>query len=309
MDRRTFLGAASAALLADALCPAASFAAPAPLKPMEVGLLVSPFGAPEATFRRVHDMGFSNCFLSLDSYLNGFTQEIANQFGELLARYSLVATTVEVVGPPPLEWNFLRGPSTIGLVPPSTRAARIDALRQASDFAKLLGIPQVQSHCGFIPEDPADPLYPGTVEAIRTVAQHCQSNGQYFLMETGQETPTTMSRMIRDVTMPNLAVGLDTANLILYGKANPVDAVDIVGPHVRSVHAKDGRWPTDPSQLGEEVLIGKGLVDFRQVFTKLHRLGYTGAITIERETSGPQQIEDVRQEKIYLEKILREVLA
>ena len=52
------------------------------------------------------------------------------------------------------------GPSTIGLVPPKTRAARIDALRQVSDFAKQLGIPQVQTHCGFIPENPADPLYP-----------------------------------------------------------------------------------------------------------------------------------------------------
>ena len=101
-------------------------------------------------------------------------------------------------------------------------------------------------------------------------------------------------------TLPNLGVGLDTANLILYGKANPVDAVDILGTHVRSIHAKDGNWPTDPSELGEEVLIGKGLVDFKTVFTKLHRLGYTGAVTIERETSGPQQIEDVRQEKLYL---------
>ena len=311
MNRRRFLGTASAAVLTGAIYPSTAVAAgtPTPLKPMDVGLLVSPFSAPEATFRRVHDMGFDNCFLSLDGYINAFTAEIANQFGELMAKYSLVATTVEVVGPPPLEWNFLRGPSTIGLVPPATRAARIDALRQVSDFAKLLSIPQVQTHCGFIPEDPADPLYPGTVEAIRRVAQHCQGNGQYFLMETGQETPTTMSRMIRDVAMPNLAVGLDTANLILYGKANPVDAADIIGPHVRSVHAKDGRWPTDPSKLGEEVLIGKGLVDFKQVFTKLHRLGYTGAITIERETSGPQQIEDVKQEKIYLEKILREVLA
>jgi sugar phosphate isomerase/epimerase len=140
------------------------------------------------------------------------------------------------------------------------------------------------------------------------VAQHCHGNGQYFLMETGQETPTTMLRMIHDVAMPNLAVGLDTANLILYGKANPVDAADILGKHVRSVHAKDGRWPTDPEKLGQEVLIGTGLVDFKQVFTKLHKLGYTGAITIERESSGPQQIEDVRKEKIYLEGILREVL-
>ena len=311
MDRRTFLTAASSLATAELLFPTTSHARPNPaaVKPMALGLVISPSGAPEATIRRVHDLGLSNCFLSLDSYIGKFTPALAGQFNNLLAQYHVVATAVEVVGPPPLIWDFVRGPSTLGLVPPATRAARIDALRQASDFAALLAVGQVQTHCGFIPENPADPLYRQTVEAIRTVAQHCRANHQYFLMETGQETPTTTSRVIRDVAMPNLAVGLDTANLILYGKANPVDAVDILGPHVRSVHAKDGRWPTDPDKLGEEVLIGKGLVDFRAVFTKLHRLGYTGAITIERETSGPQQIEDVRQEKLYLDRVLREVLA
>ncbi|HTV56470.1 MAG TPA: sugar phosphate isomerase/epimerase family protein [Terriglobia bacterium] len=310
MNRRTFLGAATAAAVANGVHSLPSFAYPETLKlkPMALGLLISPYGAPAATIKRVRDMGFSNCFLSLDGYIGKFTPDAAKQIRDLLAEYDLVATTVELVGPGPLVWNFIEGPSTIGLVPPKTRAARIDALRQVSDFAKLLGIEQVQTHCGFIPEDPADALYPGAVEAIRTVAQHCQGNGQHFLMETGQETPTTMSRAIRDVNMPNLGVGLDTANLILYGKANPVDAVDILGPHIRSVHAKDGKWPTDPSKLGEEVLIGRGLVDFKKVFTKLHNIGYTGAITIERETSGPQQIEDVKNEKLYLQRILDAVL-
>ncbi|MGA8087168.1 MAG: sugar phosphate isomerase/epimerase family protein [Terracidiphilus sp.] len=311
MDRRTFLAAASATAISTGLHPIPTFAEPdtPKLPPMALGLLISPYGDPEATIKRVHDMGFSNCFLSLDGYINKFTADAAKEIADLLGKYRLVATTVEVVGPGPLEWNFLQGPSTIGLVPPKTRAARIDALRQVSDFAKQLGINQVQTHCGFIPEDPTDALYPQAVEAIRKVAEHCHANGQYFLMETGQETPTTMSRVIRDANLPNLAVGLDTANLILYGKANPVDAVDILGTHVRSVHAKDGKWPTDPSKLGEEVLIGKGLVDFKTVFTKLHKLGYTGAVTIERETSGPQQIEDVKNEKTYLQKIIDEVLA
>ena len=308
MDRRAFLSAASAAALTHGLRDAA-YAATSTPAPMAVGLLIKPFGAPEERIKRVHDMGFSNCFFSLDEYLGRFTADLVPMYRDLLQKYEVVVTTVEVVGPQPLVWDFLRGPSTIGLVPAATRAARIDALRQASDFAHQLGVKQVQTHCGFIPEDPADSKYHGTVEAIRTVAQHCQGNGQSFLMETGQETPTTMARMLRDVAMPNLGVGLDTANLILYGKANPVDAVDILGPQIRAVHAKDGRWPTDPSKLGEEVLIGRGIVDFKKVFTKLHSVGYTGAITIERETSGPQQIEDVRNEKIYLENILREVLA
>src|SRR6185312_15970896 len=311
MDRRTFLGTATAAVAANGIHSFRSFADPETpkLKPMALGLVISPYGALEATIKRVRDMGFSNCFLSLDGYIGKFTPEAAKQLSDLLAESSLVATAVEVVGPPPLVWDFTEGPSTIGLVPPKTRAARIDALRQASDFAKLLGIEQVQTHCGFIPENPTDALYPGAVEAIRTVARHCQDNGQLFLMETGQETPTTMSRVIHDVNLPNLGVGLDTANLILLGKANPVDAIDILGPHIRSVHAKDGKWPTDPNKPGEEVLIGHGLVDFKTVFTKLHKGGYTGAISIERETSGPQQIRDVRNEKVYLQRILNEVLS
>ena len=306
MNRRHFVGLAASAVIVNSLDARATQPA---LKPMALGLVITPYGAPEEHFKRVHDLGFTNCFLSLDKYIGSFTPVLASQYRDLLDKYQLTATAVEVVGPGVREWNFLQGPATIGLVPEKTRAARIDALRQVSDFAKQVGILQVQTHCGFIPEDPSDKLYSPAVAAIRTVAQHCQGNGQAFLMETGQETPITMARALRDVAMPNLGVGLDTANLILYGKANPVDAIDLLGPDVRNMHAKDGRWPTNPDQLGEEVLIGKGAVDFRQVFTKLHRLGYAGPVSIERETSGPQQIEDVRQEKIYLERILQEVTA
>jgi L-ribulose-5-phosphate 3-epimerase len=314
MRRRDFLSSAAAAAallptaaLAETFAPAAPpTTAPDP-NAMPLGLLISPAEGPEETIRRVHDLGLPTCFFSLDAYIGKFTPALATQFKDLLAKYNVTCTTVEVVGPQPLVWDFMQGPATIGLVPRATRAARIDALKQASDFAKLLGVHQVQTHCGFIPENPDDPLYNETVAAIKEVAEHCAKNDQRFLMETGQETPTTMSRAIRDVKMSNLGVGLDTANLILYGKANPVDAVAILGPHVHAVHAKDGRWPTDPDKLGEEVLIGTGLVDFNKVFEGLRKAGYTGAITIERETHGPKQIEDVRKEKLYLEKVLAQV--
>jgi L-ribulose-5-phosphate 3-epimerase len=279
------------------------------LKSMAVGLMIQPASGAETAVSRVKDLGLSNCFLSLDAYIGHFTPLLAQELNGLLQKYGIVATSAEVVGPGRLVWDFLDGPSTIGLVPRETRAARIDALKQTSDFAKMLGIPRVQTHCGFIPENPRDSLYDEAVLAIREVAQYCATNGQDFLMETGQETPTTLARTLRDVNQPNLGIGFDTANLILYGKANPVDAADIIGPHVKSVHAKDGKFPTDPMQLGEEVLIGTGRVDFVQVLTKLHNFGYTGAITIERETSGPQQIEDVKNEKIYLERIIAEIQA
>ncbi len=317
MNRRDFMGAAFTGLLyaspvveamstrlADASTKGSQ---PSASAPMALGLMIQPAHGPEASISRVKQLGLPTCFLSLDEYIGRFTKSLAQELHGLLEKYEVTATSAEVVGPGPLKWDFIDGPSTIGVVPSATRAVRIDALKQTSDFAKLLGIPRLQTHCGFIPENPREPLYEEAVAAIREVAEHCAGNGQFFLMETGQETPTTMLRAIKDVDRPNLGVGLDTANLILYGKANPVDAVDIIGSHVKSIHAKDGRWPTNPDKLGKEVLIGKGLVDFKQVFTKLHKLGYTGAVTIERETSGPQQIEDVKQEKIYLERIIQQV--
>ncbi len=328
MDRRMFLGkflagTASAALASNTVwgaaseghgttaggstSPAKGATSEAALKPMAIGLMISPANGPEEVISRVKKIGMTNCFLSLDGYIGKFSKDLATVIGGLLEKYSITATSAEVVGPGRLVWDFQNGPSTIGLVPKASRAARMDALKQTSDFARLLSIPHLQTHCGFIPEDPQDQAYEATVLAIRELAQHCAGNGQEFLMETGQETPTTMLRAIKDVNQPNLGVGLDTANLILYGKANPSDALDILGPYVRSIHAKDGRWPTNPMLLGEEVLIGTGVVDFTAVFTKLHKLGYTGAVTIERETSGPQQIEDVKAEKVYLERIISKI--
>jgi sugar phosphate isomerase/epimerase len=276
---------------------------------MAMGLLIKPSPSPEEKIAVVKKLGIPTCFLSLDAYIGNFTPALAKQMRDALDKYQIVATTAEVVNPQPLKWNFVEGPSTIGIVPRAYRAARVDALKQTSDFAKQLGIGQIQTHCGFIPENPKDELYEETVLAIRDLTNHCAGNGQSFLMETGQETPTTMLRVLKDVDRPTLGVGLDTANLILYGKANPVDAIKILGPYVKAMHAKDGRWPTNPMELGQEVVIGKGEVDFTKVLSGLKAVGYKGAVTIERETSGPHQIEDVRQEKIYLERILQQINA
>src|SRR5580700_4993051 len=134
MDRREFLGMASAAIATQGLSPASAFATTAPLKPMELGLLIVPFSAPEEKFRVLRELGLTNCFLSLDGYINGFTPQVVSLYRDLIAKYNITVTTVEVVRPEPLKWNFLEGPSTIGVIPPKYRAARIDALRQVSDF-------------------------------------------------------------------------------------------------------------------------------------------------------------------------------
>jgi len=78
----------------------------------------------------------------------------------------------------------------------------------------------------------------------------------------------------------------------------------LLAPYVQGIHAKDGLWPVNPHDLGEEVPIGKGRVDFPRVIDRLKEIRYGGAVTIEREVSGPEQIRDVREAKAYLEKLI-----
>ena len=177
-------------------------------------------------------------------------------------------------------------------------------MKQGSDFAKQSGISAVQSHAGFIPENPNDPVYKETIAALRDVVAYCRGNGQNFRYETGQETPITLVRAIQDVGLDNQGVNFDLANLILYGKANPVDAIEVLTPYVQGIHAKDGLWPTNPKELGKEVPIGTGKVDFPRIIARLKQLNYQGAVTIEREISGPQQIEDVRAAIAYLQRLI-----
>ncbi len=200
--------------------------------------------------------------------------------------------------------GFTARPATIGLVPAATRAVRVAEYVAAAAFAEAIGAPSVTTHVGFVPEDPNDANYQPTVGALRTIAAACRARGLGFWFETGQETPVTLLRAIVDIGLDNVGINLDPANLILYGKGNPVDALAVFGTHVRGVHAKDGRYPTDPMRLGVETPIGQGAVDFRALITGLKRLGYAGRVVIEREISGDQQRRDIEDAVRFLRPLL-----
>ena len=128
--------------------------------------------------------------------------------------------------------------------------------------------------------------------------------GVNFLFETGQETPVTLLRVIEEIGMDNVGINMDTANLILYGKANSADAITVFGKYVMDTHIKDGFYPIDGKNLGEEVKVGEGLANIPEVVKRLNEVGYTGNYIIEREIKGDQQTKDILDTKIYLEKIL-----
>lgn len=236
-----------------------------------------------------------------------WTKENAIVLKDLLQQYHIEVSAFWCGWEGPIVWDFYDGQQTLGLVPVEYRQMRIQNLCDGADFAHMLGVTDVVSHMGFIPENPYDPNFNSFCIAVRTVARHLEKNGQFLLFETGQETPVTLLRCFETVGADNLGINLDTANLILYGKANPVDALDVFGKYVRNLHAKDGRYPVNGHDLGQETRLGEGKVDFRALFAKLHELGYNSHVTIEREISGAQQLQDILQSRDYLQSILDEI--
>ena len=261
---------------------------------IELGVITSLTEKPEEQIEKVAEMGLPTCQLAAWNP-DLFADEVAKRVVDAQRRYNVRVSSLWAGYPGRAVWNFLEGPDTIGFVPPQTRQMRIDSMLKAVEFAKNIGTPSVTTHAGFIPENPADPLYAGTIDTLRQIATACERNGLYFCFETGQETPITLLRAMVDIGTGNLGVNLDPANLLMYGKANPIDALDILGPYVKGVHAKDGEYPTNPKELGREKPLGEGRVNFPVFIAKLKSFGFDGPLTIEREISGPQQIADIKR--------------
>ena len=202
-------------------------------------------------------------------------------------------------------WNFTEGPTTLGLVPLEYRKQRMIDLKNGANFAKALGVHNMATHVGFIPENPCDSAYAGLVDVIKEIADYCGERDLFFNFETGQETPVALMRLFSDVGRENLGVNLDPANLILYGKANPVDALDIYKDKVRGVHVKDGDYPVgDFYNLGKERVVGKGSVNYPVFLPKLLEGGYKGDLYIEREITGKDRCEDIKKTITYIKRLM-----
>lgn len=208
----------------------------------------------------------------------------------------------------PQVWDFQSGPQTLGIVPTAYRAQRLEELVSGADFAKLLGVTEMATHVGFIPENPSTDAYHDLRVAVQYIADYCKTQGIHFNFESGQETPVTLMRLITDLNNDYVGINMDPANLIMYGKANPVDAARIFGKRIRGMHIKDADYTSDFYHLGPEKVVGTGSVNFPKLLQVVLEIGYEGDFYIEREITGEQQLIDIRNTIDFLRQILHNMI-
>jgi sugar phosphate isomerase/epimerase len=177
---------------------------------------------------------------------------------------------------------------TGGFGNPATRAERLERFRWALDHTRALGLTDLMLHAGFLPEPGASDRRP-FLDTLARVSALAAEKGITVAFETGQETADLLRRTLDDLKCPNLKVNFDPANMLLYDKGDPLRAVEILGPDIRSVHVKDANRPTVPGNWGEEVPLGQGQANIKAFVQTLKRVDYRGPLCIEREVGNQEE--------------------
>jgi sugar phosphate isomerase/epimerase len=162
----------------------------------------------------------------------------------------------------------------------------------AADVTVKLGVKYLSMHAGFI--DESDVSYSEIFyERIISLADAAGEKNIMLLLETGQETAEELRNFLEELDHPAIGVNFDPANMILYDKGNPIEAVRVLAPWVKHIHVKDANRTTQPGTWGAEVPWGNGQVQSEAFLKTLEEIGFDGTLAIERE-AGDDRFGDVR---------------
>jgi len=173
---------------------------------------------------------------------------------------------------------------TGGLIPDDLFPARRQHLMEAAKITKSLGVQVLTTHAGFIPHKKNNETqFNAMIERFRGIADELAVLGVTLGFETGQETADDLANFLTALDRPNVGVNFDPANMILYGKGDPINSVIRLAPFLKHLHAKDAKKylpePTDPAAWrGLEVALGDG--DAQVV--KVIETAWCAAVTVAR---------------------------
>lgn len=189
---------------------------------------------------------------------------------------------------------------TGGFGDPATRPERLERFKWSLLRVQDLGVNDIMFHAGFIPSmnDAGRKSFLQTLETVSTLANNIGVNVSF---ETGQESSELLFTTLKELDRSNLFVNFDPANMLLYDQGNPIEAVEMLGKYIRSVHLKDANRPKIKGQWGEEVVLGKGEVNIPLFLKTLKKIGYSGPMSIEREVGSQQdRFNDILKAVEYL---------
>jgi sugar phosphate isomerase/epimerase len=191
---------------------------------------------------------------------------------------------------------------TGGIVPDPTWDDNWKNIQLTAEIAQRMRLKLVTFHAGFLPHEDKDPAFSKLLHRMRMVADIFAARGIELALETGQETAATLHGFLIKLGRTNVGVNFDPANMILYEKGDPIEALRTLGSWLKQCHIKDANKTRVSGQWGDEVVVGTGQVNWADFFKVLAELRFTGNLCIERE-AGNQRVQDIRAAKQFIERL------
>ena len=192
--------------------------------------------------------------------------------------WKLMSTMIGMVGEDYTTLATIR--ETGGIVPDKTWEENKKIVTRGAQLTQELGCTFMSTHAGFL--DEANPeAYKKYLSRVRWMRDECRKFGVTLILESGQETAEDLARFMPMV--PGVGINFDPANMVLYAKGKPMDALMVLYPWIKQVHVKDACTTKEPGTWGTEVVWGTGEVGGDAFIAKLESLGYKGNYVVERE--------------------------
>ncbi len=177
------------------------------------------------------------------------------------------------------------------------QSTKENALKVA-DLAATIRVPLVTFHAGFIPENDCEERL-SMLEKLHELSDIFDDKEILLGLETGQERASNVVSVLEELSLPTLGVNFDPANMILYGKGDPIESMKTLAPWVQQVHVKDAKETELVGTWGTEMPVGEGDVQWEEF---LQLVPDDVNVVIERE-GGERRIQDIKQAKELLERL------
>ena len=136
---------------------------------------------------------------------------------------------------------------------------------------------------GFCAENYSDDFYALAVDSVREIIDAVKPRHTFYTIEPMPwmlpDSPGQYLKLIQDVNRSKFAVHLDFVNMIncpeRYCKSTEFIkyCFDLLGPHIKSIHAKDSIMEQAYTSVIHETMPGKGTLNYKKILPMVEKLG------------------------------------
>lgn len=178
--------------------------------------------------------------------------------------------------------SSLSFPTRRSLYDPEQLEARISGLKQTLEFAYQLRVPVVVARVGVIPQDRDSADFKSLLEVLNEVARHANRVGATLAITPTRDSAADLKGVIAQVKDGLVGINFDPAVFAMCGR-DAIAAFRELHKDILHITARDGVRDIDGS--GQEVVLGRGDVDWPELLALLTEADYRGWITVDRSNS------------------------